>query len=51
MVAEHLVVAATITSGEKGDGPELPTLISKAKVNIPNLEEVIGDGAYSSQKI
>lgn len=50
VVPEHLVVAATITSGEKGDGPELPTLISKAKVNIPNLEEVIGDGAYSSQK-
>lgn len=49
VVPERLVVAATMTSGEKGDGPELPSLISKAKVNIPDLEEVIGDGAYSSQ--
>ncbi len=50
VVPERLVVAATMTSGDKGDGPELPELISKAKVNIPDLEEVIGDGAYSSQK-
>lgn len=49
VVPERLVVAATMTSGEKGDGPELPTLISKAKRNIPDLEEVIGDGAYSGQ--
>ena len=49
VVPERLVVAATMTSGEKGDGPELPALISKAKVNIPDLEEVIGDGAYSGQ--
>lgn len=49
VVPERLVVAATMTSGEKGDGPELPALISKAKVNIPNLEEVIADAAYSSQ--
>jgi transposase len=46
---ERLVVAATMTSGEKGDGPELPELIRKAKVHIPDLEEVIGDGAYSGQ--
>mgnify|MGYP000313384129 FL=1 len=38
VVPERLVVAATMTSGEKGDGPELPTLISKAKVNIPDLK-------------
>ena len=49
VVPERLVVAATITSGEKGDGPELPELISKAKANIPDLEEVIGDAAYSGQ--
>ena len=46
---ERLVVAATMTSGEKGDGPELPELIRKTKVHIPDLEEVIGDGAYSGQ--
>jgi transposase/ferredoxin len=49
VVPERLVVAATMTSGEKGDGPELPELIRKAKVHIPDLEEVIGDGAYSGQ--
>ena len=46
---ERLVVAATMTSGEKGDGPELPELIRKTKANIPDLEEVIGDAAYSGQ--
>jgi len=46
---ERLIVAATMTSGEKGDGPELPELIRKAKVHIPDLNEVIGDGAYSGQ--
>lgn len=46
---ERLVVAATMTSGEKGDGPELPELIRKAKENVPDLEEVVGDGAYSGQ--
>ena len=46
-LTESLVVAATMTSGEKGDGPELPLLIGKAKVNIPDLKEVIGDSAYS----
>lgn len=45
---EHIVVAAAMSSGEKNDGPFLPELISKAKRNIPELEEVIGDGAYSS---
>ena len=47
---ERLVVAATMTSGEKNDGKELPELIRKAKVSIPDLEEVIGDGAYSGQE-
>lgn len=49
VVPERLVVAATMTSGERGDGPELPMLIGKAKVNIPDLKEVIGDSAYSGQ--
>lgn len=45
---EQLIVAATVTSGEKHDGRELDKLISKTKKNIPELSEVIGDGAYSS---
>lgn len=47
---ERIVVAATMTSGERNDGKELPELIRKAKANIPDLEEVVGDGAYSSQE-
>ena len=47
---ERIVVAATMTSGEKSDGTELHGIVTKAKVNIPDLEEIIGDGAYSSQQ-
>lgn len=45
----RMVVAATVTSGEKGDGPQLPALIRKAKKNVPDLKEVVGDGAYSGR--
>jgi hypothetical protein len=27
MTEEHIITAAVLTSGEKGDGPELPSLI------------------------
>lgn len=47
---ERVVVAATMTSGERNDGKELPELIRKAKANIPDLEEVVEDRAYSSQE-
>ena len=46
---DRLVAAATMTSGEKADGPQLPELIQKAKENMPDLEEVVGDAAYSGQ--
>lgn len=49
VTTDRLVVAATMTSGEKGDGPQLPELIRKAKVNVPDLKDVIGDGAYCGQ--
>ena len=49
MTPERVVVAATMTTGEKGDGPELPALISKAKELLPDLERVVGDGAYAGQ--
>lgn len=47
MTTERLVAAATVTSGEKSDGKELPGLISKAKEILPDLERVVGDGAYA----
>lgn len=49
MTPERIITAATITSGEKGDGPELPDLIDKTKKLLPDLERVVGDGAYAGQ--
>lgn len=50
MTPERLIVSASMTSGEKNDGPELPALIDKAIEVLPELERVVGDGAYSGQK-
>lgn len=44
---ERLIVAATVTSGEKGDGKQLPDLIDKAKENGIEVDTVVGDAAYS----
>jgi len=49
MTPERIITAATITSGEKGDGPQLPELIRKTKETLPELERVVGDGAYAGQ--
>ena len=49
MTPERVIVAATMTTGEKGDGPELPELIDKSKEKLPELERVVGDGAYAGQ--
>ena len=49
MTPERVIVAATMTTGEKGDGPELPELIDKSKKQLPDLERVVGDGAYAGQ--
>ena len=46
---DGLVVAATITTGEKHDGKELVKLLKKAKENGMEVETIIGDGAYSEQ--
>jgi transposase len=50
MTPERVIVAATLTTGEKGDGPELPELIDKSKETLPDLERVVGDAAYAGQK-
>ena len=47
MTPERIITAATITSGDKGDGPQLPKLIEKSRVNGINVKTVIGDTAYS----
>ena len=44
------ITAATITSGEKTDGKELPKLVQKSKAAGIQIESVIGDMAYSEKK-
>lgn len=50
MSEERIITAAIVTSGEKGDGPELPKLIEISKSNGIEVETVIGDGAYSGKE-
>ena len=49
MTEERVITAATITTGEKNDGKELETLITKSqKVGI-KVKTIIGDSAYSEK--
>ena len=47
---ERIITAAVVTSGEKGDGPQLPQLIEQSRRNGLSVETVIGDGAYSGKE-
>jgi len=49
MSEERIITAAVITSGEKGDGPQLPALVEQSRANGMNVETVIGDAAYSGK--
>lgn len=49
MSDERIITAATVTSGEKGDGPQLPELIEQSRNNGMVVETVIGDAAYSGK--
>ena len=46
MTEEHIITAAVITSGEKGDGSELPKFLEISQENGIDVEAVIGDEAY-----
>jgi len=50
MTTEGIITAAIVTSGEKNDGNEMQALIEKTEETGLEVEAVIGDGAYSSQK-
>jgi transposase len=50
MTEERIITAATITTGEKGDGPELPKLLAMSQENGIEVEAIIGDGAYSGKE-
>lgn len=45
---ERLVTAAVVTSGEAADGDHMQELIDKSRANGQEVDEAIGDGAYSS---
>ena len=47
MTPERIITAATVTSGERGDGPQLPELVEKSRQNGIEVDTVIGDIAYS----
>ena len=49
MTKERIIVAATVTSGEKADGKELPELVRKSREAGMDVRTVIGDKAYSGK--
>jgi hypothetical protein len=50
MTEERIITAAVVTSGEKGDGPELPKLIEISRENGLDFDTIIGDAAYSGKE-
>lgn len=50
MTEERIITAAVVTSGEKGDGPELPMLLQISQDNGIQVDTVIGDSAYSGKE-
>ena len=49
MSDERIITAAVITSGEKGDGPQLEELVKQSRENGMEVETVVGDTAYSGK--
>ena len=50
MTEERIITAAVVTSGEKGDGPELPKLLEISQENGIDIDTIIGDGAYTGKE-
>lgn len=50
MTGERIITAAVVTSGEKGDGPELPKLLEISQDNGIRVDTIIGDSAYSGKE-
>lgn len=46
---ERIITAATVTSGEKGDGAQLQELVEQSRANGMTVETVVGDAAYSGR--
>ena len=49
MSDERIITAAVVTSGEKGDGPQLKELVEQSRSNGMEVDTVIGDTAYSGK--
>ena len=49
MTEERIITAAVVTSGEKGDGPQLPELLKISQHNGIAADTIIGDAAYSGK--
>lgn len=50
MSEERIITAAVITSGEKGDGPQLAKLLELSQANGMEVDTIIGDSAYSGKE-
>lgn len=50
MTEERIITAAVVTSGEKGDGPELLKLLEISQDNGIQVDTIIGDAAYSGKQ-
>ena len=50
MSEERIITAAVVTSGDKGDGPQLPKLLEISQKNGIEVDTIIGDAAYSGKE-
>jgi len=50
MTEERIITAAVVTSGERGDGPELIHLLEISQNNGIEVNTIIGDAAYSGKE-
>jgi len=50
MTEERIITAATVTSGEKHDGKQLQELVEKSNAAGIEVDEIIGDAAYSEKE-
>jgi hypothetical protein len=49
MIEERIITAAVVTSGEKGDGSELPKLLNQTQLKGMGVDTIIGDAAYAGK--
>ena len=50
LTEERIITAAVVTSGDKGDGPELSKLLEISQENGIKVDTIIGDAAYSGKE-